>query len=179
MKYTKQQTNLAFVVILSAVSTAVSADAFDGLYLGVGLAVNKMSAELSTYYANTTGSVDNFFRQSHGDEKFDVAGSLAVGYGLNIGQFNFAFELSFQNSHGESQYYSDISSQGSSQTQSAELSKGMAVSIMPRFRVAKDTLVYGRLGYVRANADLDYEVSHPGSGFTQSHSTKVGGCFMA
>lgn len=170
MKFTKQQISLAVVVLLSATTTTVSADAFDGPYVGAGLAVNKMSAKLSSSYTESTGYFEND-QSSFGGDKFDVAANLAVGYGLNLGQFNLAFELSFQNSYGESKPYT-YSEPGFSESISMELTKGVAVSVMPGFRVGKDTLLYGRLGYVRAKGKVNYSDS---TGFSESGSAKLRG----
>lgn len=170
MKLTKQPINLALALMLSGATTAVSADAFDGLYLGAGLAINKMSSKFSTSYTDSTGFVLNE-QESYGGDKFDVAGNLAVGYGLNFGQFNLAFELSYQNSYGESKPYSSTFGSFSDSIR-MELTQGVALSVMPGFKVGKDTLLYGRLGYVRAKAEADYSDS---TGFSDSDSEKVRG----
>lgn len=170
MKFTKQPINLALVVILSATATAVSADAFDGPYVGAGLAANKMSAKLSSSYTESTGFFAND-QESLGGDKFDVAANLAVGYGLNLGQFNLAFELSYQNSYGESKPYS-YSEPGYSESLRMELTKGVAVSVLPGFKVGKDTLLYGRLGYVRAKGKVNFSDS---TGFSESDSAKLRG----
>lgn len=178
---TKKAIMAAAAVALGLTAGTASADAFNGFYVGTGLAVNKMSGELvSTYSANYNGDLySDSDSGSVGGDKHNAALNLSAGYAMSFGQFNLAGELSYQTSYGKATPYAySYSSNGYSYSESLkiELTKGVAISILPGYKVGKDTLVYGRLGYVRAKAKSAYsESDNEGYSYSENDSTKVSG----
>lgn len=116
---------------------------------------------------------------SVGGDKHNAALNLSAGYAMSFGQFNLAGELSYQTSYGEATPYSGSLVEGSyrdSFSEKIELANGVAISILPGYKIGKDTLVYGRLGYVRAKAKSSYSWSNnQGDSDYESDSTKVNG----
>ncbi len=121
-----------------------------------------------------------------GDNEHSVGLNLNLGYGMSFGQFNLAGELSYQPSMAEAKSYSSngYSTGGDSYSDSAEfkLTKGMAISILPGYKIGDNTLVYGRLGHVRATASGSDSWSENYDGDfdsgSESYSTKVDGILL-
>lgn len=133
-------------IILAVAAVAVgltagtaSADALNGPYVGAGLALNKVAMELSG-----AGLGMNL-----GDKDHDAGLNLSAGYGASFGQAYLAGELSYQNSYGKADF---ISVGGDALT--GKLENGWAISVLPGYKLGKDTLAFARLGYVEAKLEL-------------------------
>jgi len=136
---------------------------FDGLYVGGGLALNKMTVK-ETLTSNL-GRFDSYF----GDNDHHAALNLNAGYGMSFGQFNVAAELSYQTGMGKTLNYSYSTPLGS-ESQEYKLKNPWAISILPGYKVGKDTLVYGRIGYIRAKGE--YKLTVDDDSEIRSHTYK-------
>ena len=138
------------------VAGVASADAINGPYVGAGLSLNKVALEVSE-----AGYSGNF-----GDKDHDAGLNLSVGYGASFGQGYLAGELSYQNSYGKSDFFSD-----GTDTLSGKVKNGWAISILPGYKLSKDTLGFVRLGYVEAK----FEAAAVGESRSENFSGTVYG----
>jgi len=143
-------------IILAVAAVAVgmtagtaSADAINGGYVGAGLALNKVAMEVSA----------DGYGMNFGDKDHDAALNLSAGYGASFGQAYLAGELSYQNSYGKADLLF-----GAGETLTGELKNGWAISVLPGYKLGKDTLAFARLGYVEAKGDLAFD------GVSESHN---------
>lgn len=120
------------------VAGVASADAINGPYVGAGLALNKVALEVSE------GGVG----MNLGDKSHDAGLNLSAGYGASFGQAYLAGELSYQNSYGKS----DLIFAGPDAI-TVKVKNGWALSILPGYKLSKDTLGFVRLGYVKAKGE--------------------------
>lgn len=166
--------SLLAVMTVAAATGMMSGTAnanFDGMYVGGGLAMNKMTVKYSyddsffdeSFYSQNTGG-DN-------DHSFEL--NLNAGYGMSFGQFNVAGEFSYATGLGEatpySWGYSDIGGFSYNYSTKAELSNAWAISILPGYKLSNNTLIYGRLGYVGAKLKLSESYSDS-NGFSDGYS---------
>lgn len=135
--------------------TAVTANAFDGMYVGGGLALTKVSLKVSG-----DGAMDNW-----GDDKHDAGLNLFAGYGASFGQFYLAGELGYQTSYGEADFGS-VTFGEETYTLTGKLKNGWTASVLPGFKLGKDTLAFARLGYAQSKGELTF------AGESESHNLK-------
>jgi len=161
---TKLSKCAAAVALAFAGVSAASAANFDGLYVGGGVALNKMTVGVTSkyseyYYGDTFNEVES---DISGDDDHDLGFNLNVGYGMSFGRFNVAIEAAYTSSYGESKPYS-YSWNDYSESMKAELTGGKSVSILPGFKISENTLVFGRIGYVEAEGELSWTDSIDGT----------------
>lgn len=133
-------------VVASMTAVTASADAFNGAYVGAGLAINKMSLNIS-------GDGDKI---NLGDESHNAGLSLTAGYGASFGQFYLAGELGYQTGYGKSDFGTfDLG--GGPLTLTGQLKNGWSASILPGYKFSKDTLAFARIGAVKAKGELSFD----------------------
>lgn len=133
---------------LGMTAVTANASAFDGMYVGGGLALNTVSLKLSG-----DGAMVNL-----GDDKHDAGLNLFVGYGASFGQFYLAGELGYQTSYGKADFglINDVTITG-------KLKNGWTASVLPGFKLGKDTLAFARLGFAQSKGELTV------AGVSESH----------
>ncbi|MHB1292920.1 MAG: outer membrane beta-barrel protein [Sulfuricella sp.] len=148
---TKKVIMAVAAVAVGMTAGTASADAINGVYVGAGLALNKVAMEVSS-----GGDTINF-----GDKDHDAGLNLSAGYGVSFGQAYLAGELSYQNSYGKADF---VSSGPDALT--GELKNGWAISVLPGYKLSKDTLAFARLGYVKAKGELAFAGESRSENFT-------------
>ncbi|MDP2265051.1 MAG: outer membrane beta-barrel protein [Thiobacillus sp.] len=133
---------------LGMTAVTANASALDGMYVGGGLALNKMSLKLSG-----DGAMANL-----GDDKHDAALNLFAGYGASFGQFYLAGELGYQTSYGKADFGSI-----DGETVTGKLKNGWTASVLPGFKLGKSTLAFARLGYAQSKGELTFAGESSGS----------------
>lgn len=136
---------------LGMTAVTANASALDGMYVGGGLALNKVSLKLSG-----DGLMANL-----GDDKHDAGLNLSAGYGVSFGQFYLAGELGYQTSYGKADFGSI-----DGETITGKLKNGWTASVLPGFKLGKDTLAFARLGYAQSKGELAF------GGESESHKFK-------
>jgi outer membrane immunogenic protein len=135
---------IAMVLTLALASTASYAGNFDGLYAGVGAGLERTTLDLD----------ESAMRHSAHDSatKDGYLGSLFAGYSTIIGSsFYLGGEL---NVDGSTTHFSGDSNV---RTTTARLNRVYGISVLPGFVVSDNTLVYARLGLVKAHYSIrDY-----------------------
>jgi len=117
-------------VALATVLAASSAHAqFDGIFFGGGIGLYKATVEVPDAF-------------TFGNDKHIAGINLAAGYGRSFGQFNIAGEARYANEIGKV----DVSAF----SVSAKLQNAWSFSVLPGYRFGNAALVFGRLGYTRA-----------------------------
>ena len=119
--------------LLAALGTALAASAahaqFDGIFFGGGLGLYKATIEVPGAF-------------TFGNDKHMAGLNLNAGYGRSFGQFNLAGELRYANEIGKV----DVSAI----SVSGKLQNAWSVSVLPGYKFGDAALVFGRLGYTRA-----------------------------
>ena len=136
--------------LLAALGTALAASAayaqFDGVFFGAGIGLYKATIEVPDAF-------------TFGNDKHMAGLNLAAGYARSYGRFNLAGEARYANEVGKV----DVSAVSAS----AKLQNAWSLSVLPGYKFGDATLVFGRLGYARAELsgnflDPDSSKTHTG-----------------
>jgi opacity protein-like surface antigen len=136
--------------LMAALSTALAASAahaqFDGIFFGGGIGLYKATVEVPGAF-------------TFGNDKHDAGLNLNAGYGRSFGQFNLAGEVRYANEVGKI----DVSAV----SLSAKLRNAWSLSVLPGYKFGDAALLFGRLGYARAELsgnflDPDSSKTHTG-----------------
>jgi opacity protein-like surface antigen len=121
------------VRLTAALAFALAASAahaqFDGIFFGGGIGLYKATVEVPDAF-------------TFGNNKHMAGLNLAAGYGRSFGQFNLAGEARYANEIGKI----DVSAV----SVSAKLENAWSLSVLPGYKFGNAALVFGRLGYTRA-----------------------------
>jgi len=140
----------------------------DGLYAGFG--VGRDTADFGVKHTIT--KTDTFFDTSISKTDTENAagngylGSIFAGYGVSFNKFYLAGELGVQTSSLE--YNNSLTnSYGNTQKTTISIDYNLSASILPGYKVSDNTLIYGRVGYVYGDFDINNKfIDTNGNSFT-------------
>lgn len=143
-------------IILGATLAVVSLPSWaSGFYAGAG--VGRDSVNFNTATTNIwTFTPEVVSRATSDDGASGFLGSLFAGYRWDItDKFSLAGELNVEGSTAEHTDRGSASDGVVFAKDKYSLDRGVGLSILPGFKIASKTRLYGRLGYVRSNLNID------------------------
>lgn len=130
---------LAAGIALAAATPLAMADTTAGPYAGVGVGFYNSNVTIKPSGASFT----------FGDDKHDAGADVFVGYKWNFDTVNVSAELSYTDSYGKFATWS-----GGGESISGKLKGKEAFSILPGYKLNKDTTAFVRIGYAKAKGEM-------------------------
>ncbi|GEM_PF-1139423 len=125
--------------------SATAESNFDGPYIGAQIGFGKTSAN-GNYEPGTSGNT----AFSDSDSMSGLNGGIFAGFGKSINdKFWLGGEVAYSRSNA------DYSESDGSVTATLEQNQTLEIGIRPGYLVQDDTLIYGRLGFVKTKFDLN------------------------
>lgn len=139
MKFSNLLAGTATLVVLSLPATAQSI--FDGAYVGAQIGLGSTSVDVD-YDRGTTGNTS----WSENDSETGLNGGIFFGYGQELyNKFWLGAELAYSKSNADDKGTISGIDYKIEQNETQEL------AIRPGYLIQPETLIYGRLGWVRTN----------------------------
>jgi outer membrane autotransporter protein len=133
----------------------------DGFYAGAGVGYD--AAKFNT---NLNATVDGTIVSIPGTGNFSgngVLGSMFAGYGWSFNNFYVGTELDLAiSSLNSTNKQPNLPADGDAilnRTDKDSIDKNISISVLPGYKLTSNTMVYGRLAYVRAHMDSDIETT--------------------
>lgn len=130
---------LAAVVALTMVAPLAMADTTAGPYVGAGVGFYNSNLTVKSGGASL----------SFGDDQHDAGIDVFAGYKWNFDTASVGAELSYTDSYGKLATWT-----GGGESISGKLKGKEALSIIPGYKLTKDTTVFVRIGYAKAKGEM-------------------------
>lgn len=140
---------LAAGIAMAVATPLAMADTTAGPYAGAGVGFYNSNATIKNGGASLT----------FGDDKHDTGLDVFVGYKWNFDTVNVSAELSYTDSYGKFATWS-----GGGESISGKLKGKEAISILPGYKLNKDTTAFVRIGYAKAKGEITLAGTVNGTG---------------